>query len=585
MMWGLSGAEIMAVLCSMGALALLAKVASSGHYFSLPKACFFLTRKQAALSWPFSEIKDRALLMQRHDSSKDEIAADRTLALQHALNVEESLRHLTGNLLQCLDETEVLYAALQELAVVLDVVCGNTVLYRHFCPVTRSYLSVESPKYVMETANVAQQRVLELDVVSEYMSGDLDINGLVISQTQCFDHLTQRVNGLNYQICIQIKALQSLWHTVFFCPIMDDRGSLLGDIVLIRDCGAIFNDAEVHFVQQVANQCAIAIRQSQLYQASQTQVKELERLNQLKDDFLSTISHELRTPMSNIQMGIDALERHLHQLHHQVTACEDGGAPSLDQWTGITRCIQLLKDESQRESGLIEDLLNLSRLEAGTEPFLPTEMALRSWLSYIAEVFLTQTRRHHQQLVINVPHSLHPLTTDFTVLERIITELLQNACKYTPAGGSITLSAYLQTGRTEELFDINRPIPFPHPDAEDGDQAVVPLIRYPDLDPTESNREISMMAIQVSNTGIEIPHEECDRIFDKFYRIPSNDPWKHGGTGLGLALVKRLVEHLRGTIHAFSANQQVHMLLLLPLLPPPDLRAASYLRTTRDPHS
>lgn len=584
MTWGLSGAEIITVLCSISVLALLVKVISLGHQFSRPKVCFPLNGKDSVTCSLSSRTSESVRGTHWQEGATEEIAADRTLALQHALNVAESLRHLTANLLQCLDETEVLYAALQELAVVLDVVCGNTVLYRHFCPVTRSYLAVEPQQYAQSQSNGGQHSAaIELDVVSEYMSGALDINGLVISQPQCFEDLFQRANGLSYQVCIQIKALQSCWYTVFFCPITDDRGSLLGDIILLRDCGSVFKDAEVHFVQQVATQCAIAIRQSQLYQAAQTQVEELERLNQLKDDFLSTISHELRTPMSNIQMGIDALERH---LHHPLTFEREGGEPILavDQWTVIMQCIQMLKDESQRESELIEDLLNLSRLEAGTEPFLPTEMALRSWLSHISEVFLTQTRRRNQRLVINVAHSLRPLTTDFTLLERIITELLQNACKYTPPGGSITISAYLQTGKPDRVSAVRPHMCHQNPGLGDGAQVANPLQDY-QQGASECNEDIPMMVIQVSNTGIEIPYEECDRIFDKFYRIPSNDPWKHGGTGLGLALVKRLVEHLRGTIHAFSANQQVHMLLRLPLLPPHELRNTAYMTSARNTHS
>jgi signal transduction histidine kinase len=69
------------------------------------------------------------------------------------------------------------------------------------------------------------------------------------------------------------------------------------------------------------------------------------------------------------------------------------------------------------------------------------------------------------------------------------------------------------------------------------------------------------------NTGVEIPASECDRIFDKFYRIPSHDPWKHGGTGLGLALVKRMLECLQGTIQVTSAHNCVTFTLHLPLVP------------------
>jgi signal transduction histidine kinase len=69
----------------------------------------------------------------------------------------------------------------------------------------------------------------------------------------------------------------------------------------------------------------------------------------------------------------------------------------------------------------------------------------------------------------------------------------------------------------------------------------------------------------VTNTGIEIPESELERIFDKFYRVPSLDPWRHGGTGLGLALAKKLVERLGGIIRAESANNQVEFIVEFPM--------------------
>jgi signal transduction histidine kinase len=69
------------------------------------------------------------------------------------------------------------------------------------------------------------------------------------------------------------------------------------------------------------------------------------------------------------------------------------------------------------------------------------------------------------------------------------------------------------------------------------------------------------LELRVSNTGVEIPATEYERIFDKFYRIPNNDPWKHGGTGLGLALTKKLTESLGGQIHVESGGGQTTFVL------------------------
>ena len=108
-----------------------------------------------------------------------------------------------------------------------------------------------------------------------------------------------------------------------------------------------------------------------------------------------------------------------------------------------------------------------------------------------------------------------------------MTELLNNACKYTPARETITLCT-LATAEKVQL--------------------------------------------QVSNSGVEIAASELPHIFDKFYRIPSNDPWRYGGTGLGLALVKKLVDHLGATIQVESAAGQTTFTLEFPIFcpyPPP----------------
>ena len=127
------------------------------------------------------------------------------------------------------------------------------------------------------------------------------------------------------------------------CPIFDDQG-VLGDLWLISQPHHAFNQLELRLVQQVAASCAIALRQARLYTAATAQVKELEKLNALKDDFFSTVSHELRTPLSNMKMAISMLKN-----------------PSIVERQ--QRYLQILQTECNREIELINDLLDLQRLE------------------------------------------------------------------------------------------------------------------------------------------------------------------------------------------------------------------------------
>jgi signal transduction histidine kinase len=186
----------------------------------------------------------------------------------------------------------------------------------------------------------------------------------------------------------------------------------------------------------------------------------------------------------------------------------------------IHRYLKILRHECHRETELINNLLDLSRLDAHTEPLCLSGMNLYHWLPHFCETFREPLQQQRLLLELDIPADLPLLTTDFSCLERILRELLQNACKYTPPRETVTIAVQ------------SRP-PF--------------------------------LQIQVCNSGVEIPPQECDRVFDKFYRIPNSDPWKYGGTGLGLALVKKLVEHLSGSISLASKNNQVTFTIVLPI--------------------
>jgi PAS domain S-box-containing protein len=402
----------------------------------------------------------------------------RTAQLQQSLKFEALLKRITDHVRDSLDETQILQTAVQALAIELGIDCCDAALYD-----MERRTSTICYEYIHQRVSAA--------------------TGVVIPFEQNPDLYRQVIRGQTVHCCItplvtQIHRNIEQSASILVCPLMDERG-VLGDMWLFKPPQSHFEELEIRLVQQVANQCAIALRQSRLYQAAQAQVQELERLNQLKDDFLSTVSHELRTPMSNIKMATQMLEISLKPL-----GVFDREADP------INRYFKVLREEGQREIGLINDLLDLARLDAGVEPLNLTTIALQFFLPHLAEPFLERTRKQQQQLVINVPETLPSLTTDLPYLERILTELLQNACKYTPSGETITLAA----------------------------QAT----------PTA-------LEICVSNSGVEIPAIECDRIFDKFYRIPNNDPWKHGGTGLGLTLVKKVAELLGASVHVVSCSK------------------------------
>jgi PAS domain S-box-containing protein len=433
---------------------------------------------------------------------------ERTAQLQKSLEFESLLKRITDRVRDSLDEDQIIQVAVEELADGLQVETCDAGIYN--AEQTTSTIAYE---FTHTLSSARGHTFLIADA----------------PHPEVYPYL---LRGESCQFCdIATSPLREgqRFLAVLACPLMDDQG-VLGDLWLFKRSGDCFDELEVRLVEQVANQCAIALRQSRLYQAAQTQVQELERLNQLKDDFLSTISHELRTPMASIQMAVQLLEPMFQFDHTASDSSErepsanplptgDLAIHGSDQLPLIQQYLQILQTESQREIGLINDLLELTRLKAGTEPINLCPIDLKFLLPHIAEPFIARTQQHQQQFLVELPDTLPMITTDLFYLERSLTELLQNACKYTPAGETIRLQARV------------------HP---------------------------TIVELQVNNSGVTIPAIECDRIFDQFYRIPNHDPWRYSGTGLGLALVKRMVERIGGEIMVSTPPNQVMFTIHLP---------------------
>ncbi|WP_323374602.1 sensor histidine kinase [Nostoc commune] len=125
----------------------------------------------------------------------------------------------------------------------------------------------------------------------------------------------------------------------------------------------------------------------------------------------------------------------------------------------------------------------------------------------------------------------------------MVSELLNNACKYSPPDEEIRLNVQI----------IYLPKSVINEDTQSGAIA---------------NSQVPFFEITISNSGVIIPQKEQSRIFEPFHRIPYNDFWKIGGTGLGLALVKKLVEYLQGTIEVTTIENSTKFIVLLPLILP-----------------
>jgi PAS domain S-box-containing protein len=443
--------------------------------------------------------------VQRLNNDLERQVEDRTAQLRQVLDFEELLKRITDNVRDSLDESQILQTVVRELTLGLELSGCDVAIYD--AQRNASFIRYE---YLRDR---------------DLPSGQ----GQLSTFTSTTDFSAQLSQGLSTQFCLitpdPIRNAQRRY-AILACPILNEQ-DFWGTLWLFRYRQDTFSPAEIRLIQQVTNQCAIALRQSRLYQAAQAQVEELGKLNRMKDHFLSTVSHELRTPMSSIKMAIEMLEITLlknQSNHHADESIQL--PPNVSQ--RVDRYFKILQKECDREIDLINNLLDLSRLEAEIEPIKLSKINLLTWLPEIIQPFAEQAQKQGQTLHLHLPKQLPTLTTDPAYLERIFTELLTNACKYTPTGESITLSAQV-IGKKRRTNTATTTPP--------------------------------MLTISILNTGVEIPPQELPRIFEKFHRIVSSDPWKHSGTGLGLALVKKLADLLGCTIRAESQSGETRFIL------------------------
>lgn len=300
-------------------------------------------------------------------------------------------------------------------------------------------------------------------------------------------------------------------------PLKDINGVLTGAVIVFRD------DTQRRLTQERK----FAVERAKLLEI---QIAELQRLKQLKEEFLLAVSHEMRTPLSNMKMAILMLENILN---------EQGVLQS--ESPTIERYLSSLIYECERELNLIDDLINLRLIDANIYPLDLTSIHLQDWLSRLVENFQGFAQSQQQILTVEIPADLPPVVTDSDILARIISELINNACKYSPSGEQIKVTTQL----TSSISSITSE-----------DTQFDKFIKH----------KIPVFQIKISNSGSEIPVQEQARIFEAFYQIHHSELGQNSGTGLGLALVKKLVEYLEGVIEVTSSQGWTNFTIYLPLI-------------------
>jgi signal transduction histidine kinase len=214
---------------------------------------------------------------------------------------------------------------------------------------------------------------------------------------------------------------------------------------------------------------------------------ELDSVEQLRRELVANVSHELKTP-------ITALRAHLENLLDGVEKPDPAN-------------LQIMLTQSDRLTRLVEQLLELSRLESGDLPFEPRALPLSSLVTdVVSEVRVSRADRE-VSVDNQVPAELAPVWADPERVHQVLFNLLDNAVRFTPPGGRVLVTAQRQNGSCE---------------------------------------------VTVADTGPGIPAEHLPRLFERFYRVDSARSAKDGGTGIGLAIARSVVEAHGGHIRAES---------------------------------
>lgn len=242
-------------------------------------------------------------------------------------------------------------------------------------------------------------------------------------------------------------------------------------------------------------------------------LERLQELDRLKSNFLAMISHELRTPLTSV-------------IGYSEMILEGMAGPISEEQESYMHTI---KEKGESLLELIGSLLDMSKIEAGAMHLNLSEFDVAELLEGAKTYVVPQAQKRRVALVVEVEPGVASLRADRDKLRQCLINLLGNAVKFTPGRGTITLRAREFLGpRRYRSENSGR---FGAPDE--------PFLR-----------------IDVEDTGIGIPQEKLEAIFDSFYQVDNSITREYGGTGLGLAIVKRFVEAHRGEVWVESAEGQ-----------------------------
>ena len=277
-----------------------------------------------------------------------------------------------------------------------------------------------------------------------------------------------------------------------YIPIKIEKRSI-GVIVIASERKNAFDNYDIELLNTISSTTSIAINNARLYNKLRESNIKLKELSNMKTDFISNISHELRTPLTSIMGYISLLNQGV--LGELAKEQKDS--------------IKIIEKEAESLANLINDLLDLSKIEANRIKLNISDIDINKIIENLNIYNLADEKRI--KITRTLDRKLSDINADKEKIERIIINLISNAIKFTRPDGEITIM-------TQDMKDYIR--------------------------------------IDVKDTGIGIPKEEIPKLFDKFHQIETQMTKKYKGTGLGLSIVKELVDMHKGIINVKSKENK-----------------------------
>ncbi len=305
-------------------------------------------------------------------------------------------------------------------------------------------------------------------------------------------------------------------------PVVSRSGDIIGGLFFGHPRPGVFSERNEKTLQGMAAQAAVAIDNARLYEAAQQSAEErkvllenersaralAERMSALKDEFLATLSHELRTPLSAILGWV-------HVLRRGVKSEQD-----------LHNALATIERNARQQAQLIDDLLDMNRIASGKVQLDIQPVDPLRFIEAALETVRPAAESKGLTIDCDPCQATEPIRGDVNRLQQVISNLLSNAIKFTPRGGRVSVS----------LRRLER-----------------------------------MLEIKVSDTGIGIPAEFVAHVFERFRQADASTTRQYGGLGLGLSIVKNLVELHGGRVYAASGGpgQGATFSVHLPLAPAP----------------